>query len=45
VTSEQPLAGLRVVEVGQYIAAPFATTILADHGAEVVKVERRGGDP
>lgn len=44
-TSEQPLAGLRVVEVGQYVAAPFAATLLADHGAEVVKVERPGGDP
>ena len=39
------LQGLRVVEVGQYVAAPLAATILADLGAEVVKVERPGGDP
>jgi len=39
------LRGLRVVEVGQYVAAPLAATIFADLGAEVVKVERPGGDP
>jgi len=44
--SRQPLLpGLRVVEVGQYIAAPFAATLFADHGADVVKIERPGGDP
>ena len=43
--SERPLSRLRVVEIGQYVAAPFAATLLADHGAEVVKVERPGGDP
>src|SRR5580658_6694781 len=43
--SDGPLRGLRVVEFGQYIAAPFAATLLADQGAEVVKVERPGGDP
>ena len=41
----QELGGLRVVEVGQYIAAPLAATIFADLGASVVKVERPGGDP
>ncbi len=39
------LGGLRVVEVGQYVAAPLAATIFADLGATVVKVERPGGDP
>ncbi len=39
------LRGLKVVEIGQYVAAPLAATILADLGAEVVKVERPGGDP
>jgi crotonobetainyl-CoA:carnitine CoA-transferase CaiB-like acyl-CoA transferase len=39
------LGGLRVVEVGQYVAAPLAATIFADLGASVVKVERPGGDP
>src|SRR5689334_7790693 len=40
-----PLAGLRVVELGHYIAAPFATRLLADLGAEVIKVEPPEGDP
>ncbi len=35
-----PLAGIRVVELGNFIAAPFATRIFADFGAEVVKIER-----
>jgi len=39
------LSGLRVVEIGQYVAAPLAGTIFADLGADVVKVERPGGDP
>ena len=39
------LSGLRVVEIGQYVAAPLAATIFADLGANVVKVERPGGDP
>src|SRR5580700_2406281 len=44
--SREPLLrGLRVVEIGQYIAAPFVATIFADQGADVVKVERPGGDP
>ena len=41
----QVLSGLRVVEIGQYVAAPLAATIFADLGAQVVKVERPGGDP
>jgi crotonobetainyl-CoA:carnitine CoA-transferase CaiB-like acyl-CoA transferase len=40
-----PLAGLKVLEIGHYIAAPFCTRILADLGAEVIKVEPLGGDP
>ena len=35
----QPLAGVRVVEMGQLIAIPYATKLLADMGAEVVRVE------
>ncbi|WP_211348753.1 CaiB/BaiF CoA transferase family protein [Nocardioides litoris] len=38
----RPLSGLRVVELGNYIAAPTAGRMLADFGAEVVKVERPG---
>jgi crotonobetainyl-CoA:carnitine CoA-transferase CaiB-like acyl-CoA transferase len=39
------LGGLRVVEIGQYVAAPLAASIFADLGAHVVKIERPGGDP
>lgn len=39
-----PLAGVRVVELGSYIAAPFAAQLLADLGAEVLKIEPPGGD-
>ena len=42
---QPPLTGIRVVEVGNYMAAPFCTMQLADLGAEVVKVEHpEGGD-
>jgi formyl-CoA transferase len=37
-----PLAGYRVLELGNFIAAPFASRIFADFGAEVVKIERPG---
>ena len=40
-----PLVGLKVVEIGHYVAGPFCTRILADLGAEVIKVEPPGGDP
>jgi formyl-CoA transferase len=41
-----PLAGLRVLELGQLIAGPFAAKTLADFGAEVIKIEAPGkGDP
>jgi len=41
-----PLAGLKVLELGQLIAGPFAAKTLADFGAEVVKIEPPGtGDP
>jgi formyl-CoA transferase len=38
----QPLRGVRVLELGNYIAAPTAGRLLADFGAEVIKVERPG---
>jgi len=41
-----PLAGLKVLELGQLIAGPFAARTLADFGADVVKIESPGsGDP
>lgn len=40
-----PLHGLRVVEIGTMLAAPFATHILSQLGAEVIKVEPPAGDP
>lgn len=39
------LAGIRVVELGQYISGPFAAKLLVDLGAEVIKVESPEGDP
>ena len=44
--TERPLEGLRVLELGSLIAGPFATRLLAEFGAEVIKVETPGeGDP
>jgi crotonobetainyl-CoA:carnitine CoA-transferase CaiB-like acyl-CoA transferase len=40
-----PLEGVRVVEVGMWIAGPGAAGILADWGADVVKIEPPAGDP
>src|SRR3990167_5627381 len=39
------LKGLKVVEFASYIAAPGAAGVMADWGAEVIKVERPQGDP
>jgi crotonobetainyl-CoA:carnitine CoA-transferase CaiB-like acyl-CoA transferase len=39
-----PLSGLRVVEWGEHVSAPYAARMLADLGADVVKVERPEGD-
>jgi succinyl-CoA:(S)-malate CoA-transferase subunit A len=41
-----PLAGLRVIDVGNFLAGPYAASILGEFGAEVIKVEHPdGGDP
>ena len=41
-----PLSGLKVIELGQLIAGPFAAKTLADFGADVIKIEPPdGGDP
>jgi formyl-CoA transferase len=41
----RPLEGVKVLELGQLIAGPFAGKFFADFGAEVIKVEPPGGDP
>jgi crotonobetainyl-CoA:carnitine CoA-transferase CaiB-like acyl-CoA transferase len=40
-----PLAGVRVVEIANYVSVPYGTMMLADLGADVLKVEPPGGDP
>lgn len=46
IASGLPLAGVRVLDVASFIAAPLAATVMADYGADVVKVEPPGaGDP
>src|SRR5690242_6866519 len=37
------LAGIRVLDFGRYIAGPYCAALLADFGADVIRVERRGG--
>src|ERR1700743_393066 len=45
-TMSGPLKGIRVIEIGTLIAAPFATRMLAEFGAEIIKIENPGqGDP
>ena len=44
-THQRPLEGVRVVSVADHYPGPFASMLLADWGADVVNVERPGGDP
>src|SRR5581483_12233746 len=42
---EGPLHGIRVLELGGFVSAPFTGKLLADYGADVIKVEPPDGDP
>lgn len=43
--SSGPLRGVRVVEIGTLVAAPFASRVLGEFGADIIKIEPREGDP
>jgi crotonobetainyl-CoA:carnitine CoA-transferase CaiB-like acyl-CoA transferase len=45
IDSALPLAGLRVLDISSFIAAPAAAVVLGDWGADVIKVEGPDGDP
>src|SRR5512140_765708 len=41
--TEGVLSGIRVLDFGRFIAGPFCGALLADHGADVIRVDRIGG--
>ena len=42
---EHALEGIKVLDLGNYIAAPYTAMLLGDQGADVIKIERPKGDP
>jgi crotonobetainyl-CoA:carnitine CoA-transferase CaiB-like acyl-CoA transferase len=45
-SNEKPLAGVRVLDIATFIAAPYCASVMAEFGAEVIKIEQPGeGDP
>jgi len=43
-SSQQPLAGLKVLDMTQFLSGPFGSMVLGDLGAEVIKIEPRSGE-
>ena len=43
--ADQPLAGVRILDLTGGIAGPLGVLLLAEHGADVIKVEPPGGEP
>ena len=42
--NKKPLSGIKVLDIGQGVAAPYCGLLLAQYGAEVIKVEPINGD-